>query len=392
MRSDVRVVDQVIEAESIPTRLFSGIERILMAQDDHSATQAIAAAVFSLVDQAAVTFTVFSEDEASFVVYDNYRNGEPWEWQVGARVPDDSLTNIMMRVKKPLERHVPDGSTDPWFLDYPDFFGMPVLIDEGTLVRAMTVGIARTTELPERFVYYLSLIAGFGGTVLKRITEVKQAVGTGQVLEREYILQELHDTAIQDIFSCELGLTHAIHELERTSSPRASWLRAELAECLSYVQRANHTMRDILNERSARRWSGMSLVSEIIQGEVVTHNALCDIVAVAMVEGDAEVGGNVARSIRMFFRECLCNARKHSGAERVVAFSTVESDVLSLCVADDGVGFDVSHPRAGSGDAPHFGLANLQETFECLGSSVSVESAPGEGCAVRAKLRLGEPR
>ena len=67
-------------------------------------------------------------------------------------------------------------------------------------------------------------------------------------------------------------------------------------------------------------------------------------------------------------------------------------DILSLCVEDDGRGFDPASIRKGQADGgvPHFGLANLEEAVRLVGGYVEVESAPGEGCAVRARIRLGD--
>lgn len=410
--SNVTVVDHVIEADSIPAGLFGRIEQILAAVNDREVASAAAQAVFSLVSRASVTFTVWSEAESAFIVYDNYRDGSYWEWQVGCPVADSSLTSLMARVKKPTERHVPAWVSDPWFLDYPDFYGLPLVFEDGMLVRAMTVGVKGGQTVPkDRLIYFLQLIGGFCETAFTRLSEVRRAVDAGQTLEREYLLQELHDTAIQDIFACELGLKGAIDQLDREAGafPRTSAhggpsappspgapplsadsLRDRLAACLSYAQEANSNMRKLMDEDAARRWESRTLVSSLVDAEIAAHSRLSDVPAVSVVHGDAEVGGNLARTVRMFVHECLCNVRKHAHAENAVVFTTVADDVLSLCVEDDGAGFDASCPSEGPADgAPHFGLDNVREAVRLVGGDVSVESAPGEGCRVCARIKLG---
>ena len=419
--ADVSVTDTVMKTDSIPASLFDGIQRILAAVNDREAVVATMRAVFSLVEHAVVTFTVYSDDEGCFVVYDNYRDGAFWEWQVGSPVAENSLTNFMARAKRPAERHVPQGSSDPWFLDYPDFYGIPLMFEDGMLVRAMTVGVKPGHEMPaDQLVYYLRMVGGFCEKAFGRIADVRRAVDAGQTLEREFILQELHDTAIQDIFACELGLRRALDALDvggadgagKADGPdtpgaaaseavppilcptgRAD-LRACLAGCLSYAQEANANMRKILNERSARRWCDLVLVSSLVDGEVEAHRKLSDVQVIPIVSSDAEVGGNLARTVRMFVHECLCNVRKHARASHAVVFARVEDDMLSLSVEDDGQGF-VPAPkrgedaRAAGQEAPHFGLNNLRESLRLVGGTLSVESAPGEGCSVRARIRLG---
>lgn len=294
------------------------------------------------------------------------------------------------------------GASDAWFLDYPDFYGIPLLFEDGMLVRAMTVGVKPCLDVTnEQLIYYLRMIGGFCEKSLQRIAQVRYAVDAGQTLEREYILQELHDTAIQDIFACELGLMGIIDELPADAdeagiaafeSHRVRALRRRLSACLEYAQEANLNMRKILNERSARRWDGLALASSLVDAEIASHAKVSSVPVVPIVSGDAEIGGNLARTVRMFVHECLCNVRKHARAEHVVVYLGVKDDILSLCVEDDGVGFDPSSLAAlgAVGEAPHFGLANLEEAVRLVGGRVDVESAPGEGCAVRARIRLGD--
>ena len=53
---------------------------------------------------------------------------------------------------------------------------------------------------------------------------------------------------------------------------------------------------------------------------------------------------------------------------------------VSLCVADDGAGFDQAQVSEG------FGLMGMHERAGLVGGTVSVDSAPGEGTTVRAEV------
>jgi len=87
-------------------------------------------------------------------------------------------------------------------------------------------------------------------------------------------------------------------------------------------------------------------------------------------------------------RELLANVRKHAAAESVrVALRLPPGEVL-LTVEDDGQGFDpagledVLPTPAGGG----FGLFSLRERLRSVGGSVTVKSAPGEGCRVEIRF------
>jgi signal transduction histidine kinase len=57
----------------------------------------------------------------------------------------------------------------------------------------------------------------------------------------------------------------------------------------------------------------------------------------------------------------------------------VRGDTVSLDVVDDGVGFD---PRLPAREG-HLGLRGLRDLITESGSTLTVESAPGSGTAVR---------
>lgn len=77
-------------------------------------------------------------------------------------------------------------------------------------------------------------------------------------------------------------------------------------------------------------------------------------------------------------QEGLTNIRKHANAHAAVIRLTYRADVVSLEVRDDGRGLD--------GTAGGFGLVGIRERVEDLGGSLSVESAPGSGVAVRVEM------
>lgn len=91
-------------------------------------------------------------------------------------------------------------------------------------------------------------------------------------------------------------------------------------------------------------------------------------------------------SIFRIAQESLANARKHAGASRVALTLSYAEDSVMLDVLDDGVGFD--NAGADNQRKPGFGLIAMRERVEKLGGVFSVESAPGKGTTLRAKLSI----
>ena len=66
-----------------------------------------------------------------------------------------------------------------------------------------------------------------------------------------------------------------------------------------------------------------------------------------------------------------------------------EPTFVQLLVEDDGTGWDPAAPPAADRAYHHLGLQGMRERAALLGGSVSVESSPGDGTAVCARLPLG---
>jgi signal transduction histidine kinase len=84
----------------------------------------------------------------------------------------------------------------------------------------------------------------------------------------------------------------------------------------------------------------------------------------------------------------VTNAAQHSGAPLVVVSVQRQSGDVELEVADAGAGFDVSSADARAQREGRLGLAGMRERVRRLGGELRVESVPGTGTSVRARLPL----
>jgi signal transduction histidine kinase len=76
--------------------------------------------------------------------------------------------------------------------------------------------------------------------------------------------------------------------------------------------------------------------------------------------------------------EALTNAAKHASATRVSVSLHVERDLLVLSIQDDGVG--------GANPSGRSGLTGLRDRIEALGGEFGIESPPGRGTRIDAKI------
>lgn len=86
--------------------------------------------------------------------------------------------------------------------------------------------------------------------------------------------------------------------------------------------------------------------------------------------------------------ECAANIAAHAGPCRVAVEMNDggNGEELEIIVRDNGKGFSTAAPQAHRG-----ALALLRERIVQLGGRFNLDSAPGQGCRVRATLPLGGP-
>ena len=98
---------------------------------------------------------------------------------------------------------------------------------------------------------------------------------------------------------------------------------------------------------------------------------------------------NAAHGILKIIRELAANAIRHGKPSSLAIDGTLEGDILSFSVADDGCGFDPDlAPGVGEG---HFGLQGIAERLELLNGEMTIDSAPGKGTRINVKLKMKNP-
>jgi PAS domain S-box-containing protein len=82
-------------------------------------------------------------------------------------------------------------------------------------------------------------------------------------------------------------------------------------------------------------------------------------------------------------QEALNNVAKHANARRVTLRLDVEGRDMVLTIRDDGSGFDLAQARARSS---RYGMTTMKERVLAAGGQLEVDSAPGKGTTLRARV------
>ncbi|MEU4788569.1 sensor histidine kinase [Micromonospora tulbaghiae] len=203
---------------------------------------------------------------------------------------------------------------------------------------------------------------------------VAQARESGAQDERQRLAGEIHDTLAQ-------GLAGIITQLQ--AAQRSASVRGETQE---HVTRALQLARSSLTEarRSVRALAPQDLARAHLPDALrtLTERWSRDEGTRAHLEvtGDSEpLSPAIEVSLFRVAQESLTNVAKHAAASRVgVTLSYTGTEVL-LDVRDDGRGFTTA---TGTG----FGLTSMRQRIRGVGGHVEVQSAPGEGTSVSARV------
>ncbi|MER5730616.1 sensor histidine kinase [Streptomyces sp. NPDC002138] len=208
-----------------------------------------------------------------------------------------------------------------------------------------------------------------------------QAREAGVADERRRLAAEIHDTIAQ-------GLAGIIAQLQVVAAGEDPALVRE------HLLSAQHLARHSLGEarRSVQNLSPLDLEHDPLHEAL--KKTVCDWGARHGVRADFTVTGTLLRlhteieaTLLRVAQEALANAGRHAGASRVGVTLSFMGDEVSLDIRDDGRGFDPLGlpPRTGTGG---FGLDGMRARTERIAGSVTVESEPGHGTAVSARVPL----
>jgi signal transduction histidine kinase len=95
---------------------------------------------------------------------------------------------------------------------------------------------------------------------------------------------------------------------------------------------------------------------------------------------------NVETALYRIAQEALNNVAKHALARRVSLHVERKPGLVEMAVADDGCGFDCRTALADRG----LGLSGMRERAALLDGAITIESKPGTGTRITARIPLQE--
>lgn len=232
----------------------------------------------------------------------------------------------------------------------------PILDDDGSIVGV--VGIGREA------VQYVD-------TVLDQVTELRELadhLDQVRAIEQQRIAAQLHDHLSQPIAMTAttlLGLA-ARSDLDSDLRERLESLGRTMQDSLSILQ----SICGSLHPASVTQF-GLSAVIEELAENTARTNGMS--VSCAIDPAVDDLPEHILETIRKVVTECLSNIERHSGASGFSIEMTVDGDLATIVVSDDGRGGAV---REG------FGFRLMRERAQRIGGRISTDSASASGMVV----------
>ena len=196
--------------------------------------------------------------------------------------------------------------------------------------------------------------------------------------ERRRVARELHDETGQTLAALLVGL-RAIAGMKVRPEVRRAALRlrnvaAQTVDDVGRLARGLHpAVLDDMGLAAAARRHTADFVRSFATPIKFT----------AVRVDSPRLSSLVASTVYRILQESLTNVARYARAKQIVVSLRRDATSLTLSVSDDGVGFDV-HSR--NGQAEGLGLRGMMERVTLLGGSLEIESRPGHGTEVRARI------
>jgi signal transduction histidine kinase len=289
---------------------------------------------------------------------------------------------------KPLGLFVADGSR-------PRFYEALARLWQGAAADAFDTRLARRNEPPREVVVRVvrtDPAADARETAAFRwaiddVTELRRAEAarrdllrrlvTAQEDERGRVARELHDSVGQLLTALALAVRAA-----RDAAPLPPPAEDRLADAERIAGDLGRAVHDLAVRLRPTALDDLGLEAAIAQ-QVAEWSARTGVPVDYQPHGlaAARLPPEAAAAVYRVVQEALTNVARHARATRVSVVVTRHDGHLTAAVEDDGVGFDPEAAGAG-----RLGLVGIRERAALAGGELDIESTPGAGTTVLARL------
>jgi PAS domain S-box-containing protein len=296
------------------------------------------------------------------------------------RVGQDGISGRVAGTGEPLV--VPDISRDPRYVPVQagrtgSELVLPLKV-KGRVIGVLDVETDRLNAFDESDVTVLQSLANQVAVAIENARLYEQAQELAAIQERQRLARELHDSVSQALYGIALGARTARVQLDRDPGQVAG----PLDYVLQLAEAGLAEMRALIFELRPESLAQEGLIAALTK-QVASLRARHQIEVNTVFGDEPDIALESKEALYRIAQESLHNVVKHARASRADVRLAQNNGVLVLEVQDNGQGFD-----AGGEFPGHLGLHSMRERALRLGGTLDIESAPGQGTLIRARVPL----
>jgi two-component system nitrate/nitrite sensor histidine kinase NarX len=200
--------------------------------------------------------------------------------------------------------------------------------------------------------------------------------------ERERIAREMHDSLAQVLGVVHLRLRALGTNAELLAAPGVISSLADLADLAEEAYR--DVRESILGLRESSRAERGLFDSLRAYLEKFGRQSGIDATLEAVFDEEPRLPPRAEVQVIRVIQEALTNVRKHAKASKAVVRVTFADGAVSFRIEDDGRGFDLAGTLLDRDS--RFGLQTMRERMELIGGTLTIDSAPGRGTRLVARV------
>jgi NarL family two-component system sensor histidine kinase LiaS len=193
--------------------------------------------------------------------------------------------------------------------------------------------------------------------------------------ERNRLARDLHDSAKQQALAASFQIGTALTLYE--SDPQNA--KKHLVEADALVDSVRNELTILVQELRPQSLEGQDF-SEILKEYTFDWSQRCGIEINVNVEGSDQPSLETKEALFRIAQEALANVARHSSASSVEISLKYESNLVTMMIQDNGIGFDINAAHNG------LGLSSMRERTGVLSGSFTVMSEPGQGTQIIVTL------
>jgi signal transduction histidine kinase len=217
-----------------------------------------------------------------------------------------------------------------------------------------------------------------------QLRQLSRQILSAQEDERKKISRELHDVIAQTL----TGINVRLSALKKEAAINTKGLDRNIARTQRLVEKSVNIVHEFARELRPAVLDDLGLIPALHSFVKLFSKRTRIRVHLKVFAGVEQVDTTRRTVLFRVAQEALTNVSRHAHASRVEVSIQKVGGLICMKIKDDGKSFEVERMMRSRG-RKHLGLLGMRERLEMVGGHFDVESAPGKGTTITARIPFG---